>query len=118
MRCAIIRSDQPKFRLTTGYTGRTCGRSLLGQPWTVVTRSGEGRPVTRRIDLAKTKIVFTTSATVNGVGSGTAIHKLAPSKGAFPVMEALVDSTGVWSSNAGGRTVAISVTKLPAGKAC
>lgn len=114
----IIRSDQPNFHLTTSYTGRTCGRSLLGQPWTVTAQSGKGRQVTYRIDLAKKKIVFVTSAKVKGVGSGTAIHKLAPYIGAFPTMEAQVDSTGVWSSNSGGRTVPVSVTKLPAGKAC
>ena len=30
----------------------------------------------------------------------------------------LVDSTGVWSSNAGGRVVPVTVTRLPAGKRC
>ena len=114
----IIRSDQPKFRLTTTYTGRTCGRSLVGQPWTVTTRSGTAaRPVVHRIDLAKRKIVFVTTAKVKGTGSGTAIHKLVATVGAFPTMEAQVDSTGVWSSNAGGRVVPVSVTKL-SGKHC
>jgi hypothetical protein len=117
LRETIVRSDQPKFHLTTHYTGRTCGRTLLGQPWTIVTQSGSGRPVSHKVDLAKANIVFTTFAKVK-VGSGSAIHKLGPQPGAFPLMEALVDSTGVWSSDAGGQTVPVSVTKLAAGKSC
>jgi hypothetical protein len=114
----IVRSDQPNFRLTTAYSGRTCGRSPLGQPWTITTRSGSGRSVKHRIDLRKTATVFVTTAKVSGVGSGTAIHKLVPHIGAFPLMEAQVDSTGVWSSNSGGLYVPVTVTKLPAGKSC
>jgi hypothetical protein len=114
----IVRSDDPTFKLTTRYTGRTCGRTLLGQPWTITTQSGKDPPVKHTVDLAKRNDVFTTSATVKGGGSGTAIHKLGPQPGAFPKMEALVDSTGVWSSDAGGQTVPVSVTKLPAGKSC
>ncbi len=113
-----VRSDQPGFRLTTHYTGTTCGRTMLGQPWKITTQSGSDPPVRHTVDLAKTNEVFTSYATVNGVGSGTAIHKLGPQPGAFPGMQALVDSTGVWSSDAGGQTVQVSVTKLPAGKTC
>jgi hypothetical protein len=114
----IVRSDKPSFKLTTRYTGSTCGRTLLGQPWKITTRSGTDPPVKHTVDLAKTNQVFTTYPTVNDGGSGTAIHKLAPQPGALPLMEALVDSTGVWSSDAGGQTVPVSVTKLPAGKSC
>jgi hypothetical protein len=63
-------------------------------------------------------VIFTDSATVNGF-TGTAIHKLYLVPGAFPGMQAIVDSTGVWSSDLGGGiTVPVSVTRLPAGKSC
>ncbi len=114
----IVRSDDPTYKLTTRYTGTTCGRTMLGQPWKITTQSGTDPPVKHTVDLAKTNEVFTSYATVSGVGSGTAIHKLGPQPGAFPAMQALVDSTGVWSSDAGGQTVLVSVTKLPAGKSC
>jgi hypothetical protein len=114
----IVRSDDPSFKLTTHYTGATCGRTMLGQPWRITTQSGSDPPVTHTVDLRKRNDVFTTVAKVKGVGSGTAIHKLGPQPGAFPAMQALVDSTGVWSSNAGGQTVPVSVTSLPAGKSC
>jgi hypothetical protein len=75
-------------------------------------------PVTRTIDFRKTRVIFTDSATVNGF-TGTAIHKLYLVPGAFPGMQAIVDSTGVWSSDLGGGiTVPVSVTRLPAGKSC
>jgi hypothetical protein len=118
LRETIVRSDDPGYKLTTHYTGTTCGRTLLGQPWTITTQSGSDPPVTHTVDLAATDEVFTTYATVSGVGSGTAIHKLGLQPGAFPAMQALVDSTGVWSSDAGGQTVPVSVTKIPAGKSC
>ena len=113
-----VRSDDPAYKLTTHYTGTTCGPTLLGQPWKITTQSGKGSPVKHTVDLAKTNEVFTTYPTVNDGGSGTAIHKLGLQPGALPLMEALVDSTGVWSSDAGGQTVPVSVTKLPAGKSC
>ncbi len=114
----IVRSDDPSFKLTTHYTGTTCGRTMLGQPWKITTRSGSDPPVKHTVDLRRRNDVFTTVAKVEGVGSGTAIHKLGPQPGAFPAMQALVDSTGVWSSDAGGQTVPVSVTRLPAGKSC
>jgi hypothetical protein len=113
-----VRSDDPGFKLATSYSGTTCGRTLLGQPWKITARSGSNPPTIYSVDLATSNIVFTTYATVDGKDAGSAIHKLGPQPGAFPGMEALVDSTGVWSSDAGGQTVPVSVTKLPAGKSC
>ena len=113
-----IRSDDANFRKTTTYSGRTCGRTLVGQPWKITSKSNNDPPVTRTIDFRKTREIFTDSATVDGY-TGTAIHKLYPVPGAFPGMQAIVDSTGVWSSDLGGGvTVPVSVTKLPAGKRC
>jgi hypothetical protein len=118
LRETIIRSDDNGYHLTTHYSGKTCGRTPLGQPWRITAQSGSGPPRTYTVDLAKSNIVFTTHATVAGKDAGSAIHKIAPQPGAFPLMEALVDSTGVWSSDAGGQTVPVSVTKLTAGKSC
>jgi hypothetical protein len=113
-----IRTDEPSYHKTTSYSGRSCGRTLLGQPWKITTKSDNAAPVTRTINLAKTKVVFVDTATVNGA-TGTAIHKLLPQVGALPGMQVVVDATGVWSSNLGGGvTVPVSVTKLPPGKHC
>ena len=113
-----IRSDDSSFHKTTTYSGRTCGRTLVGQPWKITSKSNNDPPVTRTIDFRKTRVIFTDSATVNG-STGTAIHKLYLVPGAFPGMQAIVDSTGVWSSDLGGGiTVPVSVTRLPAGKSC
>jgi hypothetical protein len=112
------RSDDSSFHKTTTYYGRTCGRTLVGQPWKITSKSNNDPPVTRTIDFRKTRVIFTDSATVNG-STGTAIHKLYLVPGAFPGMQAIVDSTGVWSSDLGGGiTVPVSVTRLPAGKSC
>jgi hypothetical protein len=106
-----IRADEPTFRKTTTYSGRSCGRTLLGQPWKITTKSDNGAPVTRTINLAKTNVVFVDTATVNGA-TRTAIHKLLPQVGALPGMQ-------VWSSDqGGGATVSVGVTKLPPGKHC
>lgn len=113
----VYRADKASYRLVTSYSGRTCGRTLLGQPWRITYRSGGSKPVTRTMNFDKSNIVFRTKGKING-GVGEAIHKLAPITGAFPQMEALVDSTGGWSSNSGGRFVQVLVSRLPAGRHC
>jgi len=113
----VERADDPTYQLTTIYTGRTCGRTLEGQPWRITYRSGNKGPVTKTLNLRKRNVVYTTTGKIKGV-YGTAIHKLAPLTGAFPQMEVLVDSTGGWRSNAGGLVVPVLVSKLPAGKHC
>jgi hypothetical protein len=113
----VERADDPTYHLTTIYTGRTCGRTLEGQPWRVTYRSGNNGPVTKTLNLRKKNVVYTTTGKIKGI-YGSAIHKLAPLTGAFPQMEVLVDSTGGWRSNAGGLVVPILVSKLPAGKHC
>ena len=113
----VERADDPTYRLTTIYSGRTCGPTAEGQPWRITYRSGNKGPVTKTLDLRKKNVVYVTSGKIKGI-YGTAIHKLAPLVGAFPQMETLVDSTGGWRSNAGGLIVRILVSKLPAGKHC
>jgi len=113
----VYRADQPNYRLVTTYSGRTCGRTLNGQPWTVTAKSSAGKKLTKRMNFAKSNVVYTTSGKING-SVGTAIHKLAPLAGAFPQMEVLVDSTGGWSSNSGSRIVPVTVTRLASGKTC
>jgi len=110
----VYRADQPNYRLTTTYSGRTCGRTLEGQSWTVTAKSTSGKKLTKRINFEKSNVVYVTSGKING-SPGTAIHKLAPLAGAFPQMEVLVDSTGGWSSNAGARIVPVTIAK---GKGC
>ena len=113
-----IRSDDPSFHKTTTYSGRTCGRTPFTQAWKITSKSNNAPPVTRTIDLAKTRVIFTDSATGDGA-TGTAIHKLYLLPGVFPGIQAIVDSTGVWSSDLGsGITVPLTVTKLAAGKRC
>jgi hypothetical protein len=106
----VYRADQPNYRLTTTYSGHTCGRTLEGQLWTVTAKSTAGKKLTKRMNFKKSPVVYVTSGTING-STGTAIHKLAPLAGAFPQMEVLVDSTGGWSSNAGARIVPVTISK-------
>ena len=113
----VERADDATYRLTTVYSGRTCGRTIEGQPWKITYRSGNKGPTTKTLDLRKKNVVYVTSGKIKGV-YGTAIHKLAPLVGAFPQMEVLVDSTGGWRSNAGGLVVPVKISKLPAGKRC
>ena len=113
----VERADDPTYQLTTVYSGRTCGRTVEGQPWRITYRSGNKGPVTKTMNLRKKVVVYVTSGKIKGI-FGTAIHKLAPLVGAFPQMETLVDSTGGWRSNAGGLVVPILVSKLPPGKHC
>lgn len=112
----VERADDPTYQLTI-YTGRTCGRTLEGQPWRIAYGSGNKGPVTRTMNLRKRTVVYVTSGKIRG-SSGSAIHKLAPLAGFFPQMEVLVDSTGGWRSNAGGLVVPVKITKLAAGKRC
>jgi hypothetical protein len=106
----VYRADQPNYRLTTTYSGHTCGRTLEGQQWTVTAKSTAGKKLTKRMNFRKSPVVYVTAGKING-SVGTAIHKLAPLAGAFPQMEVLVDSTGGWSSNAGARIVPVAIAK-------
>jgi hypothetical protein len=39
-----IRSDDSSFHKTTTYYGRTCGRTLVGQPWKITSKSNNDHP--------------------------------------------------------------------------
>jgi hypothetical protein len=113
----LSRSDDPNYRLTTNYSGRTCGRTLTGQAWRVTYQSGSSRPVATTIDLRKRNIVFVTRAKIKRLPS-VAVHKLGVQEGAFPVMDVLVEATGGWRSNSGALSVPVKIAKLAPGKRC